>query len=272
MAQPAGPVRQAASSWEPTDIHDRLIPSLGWGPSTSGANAQPKRRDGSGERRWPDGAYLIDQRGLRRRRPCACARTRAAGACSCGGPKVPAPSLARPPARQAGCGRRSRSRQRGPRRATRSAGDLDEALAIGDERLNPIARANLVDGLAVDPSTRTWPPSHNRVASGRVLTRRTAHGQRSIRARRWQGDPSRVQGWRGSRGRRGGRCRRPRLVDGAARRASCWPGCGSRPVPTIRWVWSGREDLNLRLHRPERCALPGCATPRPGCSLNRACG
>src|SRR6266567_151355 len=27
--------------------------------------------------------------------------------------------------------------------------------------------------------------------------------------------------------------------------------------------WSGREDLNLRLHRPERCALPGCATPRP---------
>src|ERR1041385_2186481 len=29
------------------------------------------------------------------------------------------------------------------------------------------------------------------------------------------------------------------------------------------WDWSGREDLNLRLHRPERCALPGCATPRP---------
>ena len=28
-------------------------------------------------------------------------------------------------------------------------------------------------------------------------------------------------------------------------------------------LWSGREDLNLRLHRPERCALPGCATPRP---------
>ena len=30
-----------------------------------------------------------------------------------------------------------------------------------------------------------------------------------------------------------------------------------------RMFWSGREDLNLRLHRPERCALPGCATPRP---------
>ncbi len=28
-------------------------------------------------------------------------------------------------------------------------------------------------------------------------------------------------------------------------------------------VWSGREDLNLRPHRPERCALPSCATPRP---------
>ncbi len=27
-------------------------------------------------------------------------------------------------------------------------------------------------------------------------------------------------------------------------------------------VWSGREDLNLRLPRPERGALPGCATPR----------
>ena len=27
--------------------------------------------------------------------------------------------------------------------------------------------------------------------------------------------------------------------------------------------WSGREDLNLRPHRPERCALPSCATPRP---------
>ena len=26
--------------------------------------------------------------------------------------------------------------------------------------------------------------------------------------------------------------------------------------------WSGRKDLNLRPHRPERCALPGCATPR----------
>jgi hypothetical protein len=29
-------------------------------------------------------------------------------------------------------------------------------------------------------------------------------------------------------------------------------------------VWSGREDLNLRPLRPERSALPGCATPRPG--------
>ena len=29
------------------------------------------------------------------------------------------------------------------------------------------------------------------------------------------------------------------------------------------WCWSGREDLNLRPYRPERYALPGCATPRP---------
>ena len=35
--------------------------------------------------------------------------------------------------------------------------------------------------------------------------------------------------------------------------------------PTMRSlfaVWSGREDSNLRPHRPERCALPSCATPR----------
>ncbi len=33
-------------------------------------------------------------------------------------------------------------------------------------------------------------------------------------------------------------------------------------------VWSGREDLNLRPLRPERSALPGCATPRPGRTEN----
>ena len=36
--------------------------------------------------------------------------------------------------------------------------------------------------------------------------------------------------------------------------------CGSLGNRQRRW--SGREDLNLRPHRPERCALPGCATPR----------
>src|SRR5665811_643498 len=38
-----------------------------------------------------------------------------------------------------------------------------------------------VDGFAGIPFTRTWPPSHNRVASGRVFTRRTADSQRSMR-------------------------------------------------------------------------------------------
>ena len=32
--------------------------------------------------------------------------------------------------------------------------------------------------------------------------------------------------------------------------------------PDLAPTWSGREDLNLRPQRPERCALPGCATPR----------
>jgi hypothetical protein len=27
-------------------------------------------------------------------------------------------------------------------------------------------------------------------------------------------------------------------------------------------IWSGREDLNLRLPAPKAGALPGCATPR----------
>ncbi len=30
----------------------------------------------------------------------------------------------------------------------------------------------------------------------------------------------------------------------------------------MRKAWSGMADLNRRPHRPERCALPGCANPR----------
>src|SRR5207302_9063452 len=33
--------------------------------------------------------------------------------------------------------------------------------------------------------------------------------------------------------------------------------------------WSGREDLNLRPHDPQSCALPGCATPRPSGALSQ---
>src|SRR5689334_24387203 len=32
------------------------------------------------------------------------------------------------------------------------------------------------------------------------------------------------------------------------------------PLRVCRWLWSGREDLNLRPYRPERYALPSCAT------------
>jgi hypothetical protein len=35
-----------------------------------------------------------------------------------------------------------------------------------------------------------------------------------------------------------------------------------RPAVRASSVWSGREDSNLRPLRPERSALPGCATPR----------
>ena len=37
----------------------------------------------------------------------------------------------------------------------------------------------------------------------------------------------------------------------------------SKRIPSKRRKWSGREDLNLRPLRPERSALPDCATPRP---------
>ena len=43
------------------------------------------------------------------------------------------------------------------------------------------------------------------------------------------------------------------------------PGCN-------RVVWSGRKDLNLRPLRPERSALPGCATPRQGDSQKTGTG
>ena len=44
-------------------------------------------------------------------------------------------------------------------------------------------------------------------------------------------------------------------------RRSC---AAAPPQPAVRRVegQSGRPDLNRRPHRPERCALPGCATPR----------
>jgi hypothetical protein len=39
----------------------------------------------------------------------------------------------------------------------------------------------------------------------------------------------------------------------------------ARALPCDEWgeeAQSGRPDLNRGPHRPERCALPGCATPR----------
>ena len=41
------------------------------------------------------------------------------------------------------------------------------------------------------------------------------------------------------------------------------------PFSNISFSQSGREDSNLRLHGPEPCALPGCATPRITSCLSR---
>src|SRR4051812_20621368 len=65
----------------------------------------------------------------------------------------------------------------------------------------------------------------------------------------------------------GGIANRPQLPwewCGAAIRWDRMTPSDARCRESLRWMsWSGREDLNLRPHRPERCALPSCATPRP---------
>ena len=40
------------------------------------------------------------------------------------------------------------------------------------------------------------------------------------------------------------------------------PAGGSESPPTLDFLTSGRPDSNRGPHRPKRCALPGCATPR----------
>jgi hypothetical protein len=42
--------------------------------------------------------------------------------------------------------------------------------------------------------------------------------------------------------------------------------------PSRRMDQSGRPDLNRGPHRPERCALPGCATPRSSSSITQVRG
>jgi len=74
------------------------------------------------------------------------------------------------------------------------------------------AARTFVEGFAGDPFTTTWPPSHNRVASGRVFTRRTAHSQRSMRVSPAAGEsvtPSRMARLEGA-------VRRPSGADRAA--------------------------------------------------------
>jgi len=59
--------------------------------------------------------------------------------------------------------------------------DLNDALTLGDQRMDHVAGPNLRRRLCGLPLTRTWPPSRSWVAMGRVFTSRTAHNQRSIR-------------------------------------------------------------------------------------------
>ena len=54
----------------------------------------------------------------------------------------------------------------------------------------------------------------------------------------------------------------PELVGAPRGRSGSGSGARSRRRPRCRRSKSGRPDLNRGPHRPERCALPGCATPR----------
>ena len=124
---------------------------------------------------------LIDQAGSGVRSPCARAPTRAAGACSAGPPPVrhehwPSPRHdRRAVVHVAGRG------DGGPDTRLDRPHDLDDALAIGDERLNPIARTYLRRRLRRRTVHEDVAGLAHRVASGRVFTRRTAHSQRSTR-------------------------------------------------------------------------------------------
>ena len=119
-----------------------------------------------------------------------------------------------------------------------------------------------VDGFADDPFTRTWPPSHNLVASGRVFTRRTAHSQRSMRV-------SSVA--RGS-------VTRPRMARLERRRG---PPTGNRKPDRmgsgfgVSSNWSGREDSprHFPTERPYRGRDRSGRSPRsPGDRLTRGRG
>jgi hypothetical protein len=60
--------------------------------------------------------------------------------------------------------------------------------------------------------------------------------------------------------------REPGVLSSIAARRSARSGHNRGPLRNIRFsrasLKSGRPDLNRGPHRPERCALPGCATPR----------
>src|SRR5512138_539552 len=56
--------------------------------------------------------------------------------------------------------------------------------------------------------------------------------------------------------------RSPRVASSASRAGDWMPSSFVTRISTK----SGREDLNLRPHAPQACALPGCATSRPATS------
>src|SRR5450755_2099060 len=50
------------------------------------------------------------------------------------------------------------------------------------------------------------------------------------------------------------------------------PAATKRPRVSGAFLISGRPDLNRGPHRPERCALPGCATPRRRAAVSHSGG
>ena len=127
------------------------------------------------------------------------------------------------------------------------------------------AGSETLQGIAARPATALGSYRLARDGLTAMVPRHVRHRRRSLRGRRAGQD---VQPGRSLLGAIGGRsCTRQRGGDPAPALVIAVGEPPDRlnneaPAGRRRLQSSGRPDLNRGPHRPERCALPGCATPR----------